>query len=312
MADSATSKSPATPMTLEEARDEVKKCDQEIQSIKAALRGIGTADGNLSESNSLEIEFTKVEGLPEAAKPTLALKLSSPVEERELDLVDNKVATFSGVEISVATLTVDAKDADVPLGTATSPLEIAPLCALDDPKQPRDEYVKEVTVDIVAGGGSNDEGATVEIESILCSVNLKATYKPSAKDQREELYDLLNKTSQRKAAALGELRKRSIERARAGAAAGADASTAVTRSKPSVKPGFLNGKGGKKSGDDDDENGKGFVSTVKQWYKKITGPDSIVMKTAFWAVVTKDFWIFFGAVGLIHYRGSVLALPPPV
>ena len=63
MADSATSKTPATPMTLEEARDEVKKCDQEIQSIKAALRGIGTADGSLSESNSLEIEFTKVRAM---------------------------------------------------------------------------------------------------------------------------------------------------------------------------------------------------------------------------------------------------------
>ena len=48
----------ATTMTLTEARDEVKKCDQEIQSIKAALRGIGNA--NSSEPNSLEIEFTKV------------------------------------------------------------------------------------------------------------------------------------------------------------------------------------------------------------------------------------------------------------
>lgn len=45
-------------MTLEEARDEVKKCDEEIQSIKAALRGIG--GGNAPEANVLEIEFTKV------------------------------------------------------------------------------------------------------------------------------------------------------------------------------------------------------------------------------------------------------------
>jgi len=45
-------------MTLEEARDEIKKCDEEIQSIKLALRGISTGDS--SEANSLEIEFTKV------------------------------------------------------------------------------------------------------------------------------------------------------------------------------------------------------------------------------------------------------------
>lgn len=57
MSDSTATKS----MTLEEARDEVKKCDEEIQSIKAALRGIGSA--NSPEANSLEIEFTKVRSL---------------------------------------------------------------------------------------------------------------------------------------------------------------------------------------------------------------------------------------------------------
>jgi hypothetical protein len=52
---------PTAPMTLEEARDEVKKCDEEIQSIKAALRGIGNVDS--SQANSLEVEFTKVRSL---------------------------------------------------------------------------------------------------------------------------------------------------------------------------------------------------------------------------------------------------------
>ena len=53
-----TDSSTKSTMTLSEAREEVKKCDQEIQSIKAALRGIGNA--NSSEPNSLEIEFIKV------------------------------------------------------------------------------------------------------------------------------------------------------------------------------------------------------------------------------------------------------------
>ena len=57
MSESATT----TSMTLQAARDEVKKCDEEIQSIKAALRGIGSA--NSPEANSLEIEFTKVRSL---------------------------------------------------------------------------------------------------------------------------------------------------------------------------------------------------------------------------------------------------------
>lgn len=294
-------------MTLEEARDEVKKCDEEIQSIKAALRGIGSA--NSPEANSLEIEFTKVEGLPETAKPTLKLQLSSPIEEREVSLGGEK-AIFESVETSVATLAVDAMDADIPLGASTNPIEVAPLCTLDDPKQPKAEYVTEIPVEIVAPTPATDdkeeseatEAGEAKAEPSICSVTLTVTYKPSSKDQREELYDLLNKTSQRKATALQELRKRSIERARAGAASATEGgkSTAVTRSKPSVKPGFLN-KGGKKGDDEDD---KTFVSAVKKWYKRVTGPDSIVMKTAFFAVVTKDFWIFFGAVGFMHYRGD--------
>lgn len=242
--------------------------------------------------------------MPESAKPTLKLQLSSPIEELEVSLGGEK-ATFEGVETSVATLAVDAKDADIPLGAAVNPIEIAPLCILDDPKQPKDEYVTEVPVEIVATTDAKESETTegeTKTEPIVCSVTLKVIYKPSAKDQREELYDLLNKTSQRKATALAELRKRSIEKARAQAGA----STAVTRAKPSVKPGFLN-KGGKKAEED-----KSLVTAVKKWYTRVTGPDSILMKTAFFAIVTKDFLIFFGAVGFMHYRGNVLALPPPV
>ncbi len=245
--------------------------------------------------------------MPESAQPKLKLQLSSPIEEREVAFGGEKV-TFEGVETSVATLAVDAMDLDIPLGAATDPIEIAPLCKIDDPKQPKDEYVTEVTVEIAAPASDEKDSETAEgeakAEPPVCSVTLKVTYKPSMKDQREELYDLLNKTSQKKATALSELRKRSIEKARAGAASAA--SGPVTRAKPSVKPGFLNK--GKKEEDEDD---KSLIASVKKWYKRVTGPDSLVMKTAFFAVVTKDFWIFFGAVGLMHYRGNVLSLPPP-
>ena len=191
-----------------------------------------------------KIENKQVEGLPETAKPTLSLQLSSPIEDRELTL-DGEKATFEGVETSMATLTVDAKDADIPLGTSSNPIEIAPLCALDDPKQPKDEYVTEVPIAIIAAATEDTPEGEVTAEPVVCSVTLRVTYKPSPKDQREELYDLLNKTSQSKATALGELRRLSIEKAKAGASS-ADNSTAVTTTtaKPSVKPGFLNNKGG--------------------------------------------------------------------
>ena len=239
--------------------------------------------------------------MPETAKPTLKLQLSSPIEEREVSLGGEKV-TFEGVETSVATLAVDAMDADIPLGAATDPVEIAPLCTLEDPKQPKEEYVTEITVEIVAA----EKEAEAKPEPAICSVTLKVTYKPSSKDQREELYELLNKTSQKKAMALSELRKRSIEKARAGAASAAASGTVAKPTKPSVRPGFLN-----KGKAVEEENEKGFVSSIKNWYKRVTAPDSMLMKTAIFTIVTKDFLIFFGAVGFMHFRGSALALPPP-
>ena len=250
--------------------------------------------------------------------------------------------SFGGVDTSMAILTIDSvNDADIPLGTVPSgdeSIEIAPLCVLDDPKNPKDEYITDVPIVIIAASASaapasasaetetdktdesatattdnNDEVVVTNTEPVICTVTLKVTYKPSAKDQREELYDLLNKTSQRKATALAELRKLSTTKA-AAAAASSSSSTAVT--KPSgVKSGFLNKGGANKKStiNDEENNNNGFVSKVKNWYGRfVTGPESIVMKTAFWGVVTKDFWIFFGAVGFFHFNGHVLALPPPV
>ena len=287
------------------------------------------------------IYIQKVEGLPETAKPIISLQLSASTNGDDGKLAVGEMISFGGVDTSMAILTIDSvNDADIPLGTVPSgdeSIEIAPLCVLDDPKNPKDEYITDVPIVIVAASASaapasasaetetdkTDESATAttdnndevvvvtNTEPVICTVTLKVTYKPSAKDQREELYDLLNKTSQRKATALAELRKLSTTKA---AAAASSSSTAVT--KPSgVKSGFLNKGGANKKStiNDEENNNKGFVSKVKNWYGRfVTGPESIVMKTAFWGVVTKDFWIFFGAVGFFHFNGHVLALPPPV
>lgn len=335
---------------MTEAREEVKKCEQEIQSIKVALRGIGSV--NSSEQNSLEIEFTKVEGLPETSKPSLKLQLSSPIEERDLT-VNGEKASFSGVETSLAMLSIafDATNTGtgvdaVSNGRSKSPIEVAPFCVLNDPKQPKDEYVTEVVVEIVNANDSSgdtsggDSGAAVAAETdasakedtdgkeqkaaaevevettaaeppVVCTVTLRLTYKPSPKDQQEELCELLNKTSQSKAIALGVLRKLTIERTKSGAASeDSSSSNTALATKSSVKPGFLN-KGGA-GGSAKEEDDKSFLAGVKKWYQRVTNPDSIVMKTAFVAIVTKDLWIFFGAVGLMHYQGNVLSLPPPV
>mmetsp|Transcript_35541 Transcript_35541/g.39615 ORF Transcript_35541/g.39615 Transcript_35541/m.39615 type:complete len:126 (-) Transcript_35541:695-1072(-) len=122
-------------MTIAEAREEVSKCDQEIQSIKAVLRGIGKLV-NSSETNELKITFTTVDGLPETAKPIIALQLSSPIDDGTLAL--GETIAFTGVETSMALITIEAKDADntsIVLGTSSDPIEVATLCALDDPKK---------------------------------------------------------------------------------------------------------------------------------------------------------------------------------
>jgi copper chaperone CopZ len=45
------------------AREEVMKCEREIQSIKAALRRLGGA-GNADDPNSMEIVLLKVRIIP--------------------------------------------------------------------------------------------------------------------------------------------------------------------------------------------------------------------------------------------------------
>lgn len=252
----------------------------------------------------------KVEGLPESAKPSFTLQLSSPVEEQILmEVFDpsaptENVATFSAVEASVATLTVSAKDAEIPLGVSTL-YEVAPLCPVDA-LSPKPSYETELAVAIVAEGAEEEfkdskqeiqesesqesqEGAT--IVQPICTVTLRIIYKPSTKDLREELYDLLNKASQKKAAAITNLRKSAANVSRS-------APPSKTKSKsPAVKAGFLNKK-------------KKEPSKIQAWYQKWLGPQSMLRASII--PISKNYVIFFGTIALCHWKGHELALPAPV
>ena len=235
---------------------------------------------------------------------------------------EGSIVVFRGVEPSMATLTVTAKDADIPLGSST-PHEVAPLCKMD-PMDIKDKYTTELPLAIVAdddtGGTAAVAQASVDNQSSseqsgeataaasvtaiqpTCTVTLRITYKPSPKDQREELYELLNKTSQRKATALDNLRKLSMQQSAAKSDAAASSSSEGTGAKPSVKPGFLN-KGGKEK-----ENG----SKWKKFYDRALSPESMVRRGAMIGFALKDFFIFFGAITFFHFKGQLLAIPPPV
>lgn len=259
--------------------------------------------------------------MPEGAKPIVHLQLSSPIEEVTLSQIfdplnndpapEGSVAMFKGVETSMATLTVSAKDADIPLGSST-PHDVAPICAID-PMEVKEEYVTELPVAIVAESSSTEPSraesteqskedsaeATATAEPIVpvCTVTLKITYKPSPKDQREELYEILNKTSQRKATALENLRKISMTLARAGGES--SPSRGGTLAKPSVKPGFLNKK-------------QKEPTKMEKIYESTIGPNSILRRGLGIVIVARNYVIFFGAVTLFHFKGQMLALPPPV
>jgi hypothetical protein len=267
--------------------------------------------------------------LPDGAKPTLTLQLSSPIEEGTLNTLydplhadaglesEGSIVVFRGVEPTTAILTVSAKDMDIPLGSST-PHEVAPLCALD-PMDIKDKYVTELPVAIVAEDcqiasvnasveedsgsppGKDESEDAVAIQPV-CTVTLRITYKPSPKDQREELYEMLNKSSQRKATALDNLRKISMQAASSRSATGQESSSGSsgTVAKPSVKPGFLNKQNEVKE------------NKWKKFYNRAFGPESVARRGAMLAYGAKDFFIFFGAVAFFHFQGQLLAIPPPV
>ena len=195
------------------------------------------------------------------------------------------------METNVATLTVSAKDADIPLGDS-APYDIAPLCKLD-PLDVKEKYVTELPVAITPEGSTpvqaasgaasdgktdeDDEGGVEEAKEDpdeaspgviqpICTITLQISYKPSPKDQREQLYGLLNKTSQRKAAALENLRKISMTMTRAAGGDSPSKGSSSAIAKPSVKPGFLNKK-------------KKEPSRLEEFYERAFGPNSILRKS---------------------------------
>ena len=201
------------------------------------------------------------------------------------------VATFAGVEMGQATLTVTASDATIPLGSSIS-YDLAELIQMNV-MEPVSEYVNELAVAILPEG-TNDAAPEELVTTTVCTVSLKLTYSPSPKDQREELYEILNKATQRKAKALEKLKQMAAAAARSqGASAGG---AAPSTKKPAMQSGFLN-------------KPKKVVHWSVQWYNKHLGPTSIIRTVL---PIAKNYIIFFGAVGFFHFKGQMLALPPPV
>lgn len=191
------------------------------------------------------------------------------------------VATFKGVQVNQATLTITAKDADIPLGSSAA-VDLKSALSIDAIQQSmQKEYTAEVALPIKVEEGDDDA-------AVVCTIHLRLTLEPSPKELREMLYESLNQTSQRKAAALQKLRQLAMESNR----------QAITKNKdPAVKAGFLN------------KNKGATKSKLTQFYEKWLGPQSMVRQIY---PIAKNYVMFAVVVGFSHFKGHLLALPPPV
>mmetsp|Transcript_5713 Transcript_5713/g.13461 ORF Transcript_5713/g.13461 Transcript_5713/m.13461 type:complete len:312 (+) Transcript_5713:77-1012(+) len=300
------------------ARAAVMECEQEIQIIKASLRKLSASESDVP--NTLEIFLVKAEGIDSSSSLKVNVQLSSPVEDATLTEMydpsnsepsDRAKAAFQGVATAVSTLTVSAIVDEKEIGSS-APHDLAPLCVVNAIDR-NDKYETEVPIAVVAKSGDDEgkvedqdlevsneseESTEAKVVQPTCTLTLRLVYKPSNNDKKEELYQLLNKKSEKKAAALENLRKISMNMARTGADGSPSKASATTVAKPSVKPGFLNKK-------------KAEVSQARSFYEKTLGPNSILRKSLGLLFLTKDYLIFFGAVSFFHFGGQFLALPAP-
>ena len=211
-----------------------------------------------ASSTFLSLKFGQATGDAE-----LKLQLSSPVEEVILNAGNSYKASFQGVETGQATLSiVVAGNDDAPAVVDVAEFTVQKLQAM----APAPEYV---TTKDIGGGGKHQ---------------LRITYRPSKKDQREELYELLNKATQRKATAREDLRQAATNMPTT------TVSTASSSSKPAVQAGFLNKKA------------SAVPPKWKIWYRRL----AVIVPMA------KNYVIFGGFLVFSHFQGQYLAIPPPV
>ena len=333
---------------LEESRLEVMECEKEIQSIKSSLKSLTSSGGGSAESssNSLQVSVHKINtsGEDSTAPSTFKVHLSSPIEERTITKLydpinptaEGGIVTFEQLETSNALLTIEAfssngEDDDLAKVGTSAAHDLLPLCQDIDANGDKISSTVEIAIvsessaeessgqptleskvsdeweDAVEEEKNDDAGATKEsdaepstketkLELPLCTLSVQLEYTPSSTDKRDALYEKLNEVSKRKAAAIEKLRQSAAEVNRAKIA---ESGEAKGKGGNVVKAGFLN-------------KSKPEAKAVpfwKRWYEKTIGPQSML-----WVVgpIAKNYVIFIGCSVFFHYKGDLLALPPPV
>jgi len=324
---------------LEKSRLEVMECEKEIQSIKSALKSITSGGGG---NNSLNVSVHKIiaSGEDSTAPSTFKVHLSSPIEERTITQLfdpldptaEGGIVTFEQLETSNALLTIEAFSNDgeddvlVKIGTSATH-DLLPLCQDIDVNGEKISSTVEIAIvsesseessgkpalenkesdeweDAVDEEKGDDAGETTDaaptkdtkLQLPLCTLSVQLEYTPSSNEKRDSLYEKLNEVSKRKAAAIEKLRQSAaaVNRVKM-----AESDEGKGKGGNVVKAGFLN-----KS--KPEAKAKPFW---KRWYEKTIGPQSML-----WVVgpIAKNYIIFIGCSVFFHYKGDLLALPPPV
>ena len=205
------------------------------------------------------------------------MELSSPVEEVVLNAANAYKTSFRGVETGQATLSVSGGDANVDVAEFT--------VQLLDALAPASEYVTTKNIGTASTTPPTTTEGAAATTAATTNQKLQFTYRPSKKDQREELYELLNRATQRKATAREDLRQAAANMPSA-------AITPANSGKLAVQAGFLN---------------KTSVAPVvppkwKIWYRRLV----IIVPIA------KNYVLFGGFLVFSHFQGQYMAIPPPV
>ena len=332
---------------MEKARTAVVQIEKEINTIKNAVRELSMTQEK--ESSKVQI---KMIGAANLTSKTLTLDCSSPVESKELEMDSTIDFMDVDLSVATITLKVDGLESDcvdlggyckfqMDLGTLECSnlkqemsVVIKPTTADTNEavEESKEEDVKEVTntsteTEAEAAEDNDrvnkDEEPGTEAEPLkeqegepkmeeaaestptdnaetsgdVVTVSLEISFEPGTKDKVEKSYELLNEASKRKTEALGQLRSAAASISKEEQIKAVDGP-----SQKAVKPGFLNKKSGKGSA----VKPVGFFTTM---YNRVSKP---IVTAGTLVLVFRNYIIFFGSVGLMHFQGHQLALPPPV
>jgi hypothetical protein len=296
--------SPIEEATLGQVFDPLNS-DPPPEGSLAVFKGVETSVATLTVT-VMDADIPLGFSLSHDIAPLCALD-AMDIKDKYVTDIPVSIIAEEGYENPVAAVAAATKEEDKPKEEEATEVQ---KVADDDDKEVPVEVAEVVEVseqdtktdDELEKTGSATAVPVPVVVLPTCTVTLRITYRPSPKDQREELYELLNKTSQRKAMALENLRDISMASSQASNNNNSptESSTAVTRSSNAIKPGFLN------------KNKKKEPTRMQKLYERTFGPQSLLMMGAGVAVFAKNYIIFFGAVSFFHFQGQMLALPPPV